>query len=658
MSDAAVRELARAAGLLVDWEDASGEPQTVTPESLRAILAAMRLPCGTADECADSRHQLSQGEKVHFITADLGRPIRLHVPQGPARLTLEGGEVRDVRISKSGMLPGILHPGYHRLEHRRGEVTLAVAPPRCFGIADAADGRRHWGAAVQIYALRGERSAAFGDFAALADFSRAAAARGADAVAISPVHALFVADPGRYSPYSPSSRQYLNPLFADPALLGDWQEAEEGEALIDWLQASPARLACFRTLYRRFSQDEAFRAFERAADKGLQLHALFEALHGHFFTEQQAGGWQAWPAEFQDPQGPAVEAFARDHQDEIRFHLFLQWLADRSLAEAQKAAKGAGMVIGLIADLAVGLDPGGSHAWSHRDELLTGLGVGAPPDAFQAAGQNWGITSFSPAGLKRTGFQPFLAMLRAATRHAGGLRIDHALGLRRLWVVPSGASPLEGAYLRYPEQDLLRLIALESHRARAIVVGEDLGVVPRGFRGAIGKRGLLGMRVLPFERRGSGSFVLPDKWDVHAVAMTSTHDLPPIAGWWRGHDIEWRAKLGAAGDREEEAASRAADREQLWKACVKAGAATGPTPSPDEAEPVVDAAVDYTARAACELAIIPAEDLFAIEEAPNLPGTVDEHPNWRRRLPDRSEALFAQPTVARRIDRINAARRS
>lgn len=314
------------------------------------------------------------------------------------------------------------------------------------------------------------------------------------------------------------------------------------------------------------------------------------------------------------------------------------------------------MAVGLVADIAVGLDPGGSHAWSRRGELLTGLGIGAPPDAFQAAGQNWGITSFSPGGLQRTGFAPFIATIRAAIRHSGGIRIDHALGLRRLWVVPQGASPLDGAYLHYPEEDLLRLVALESVRGSALVIGEDLGVVPPGFRDVIAERGVLGMRVLPFERDEDGSFSPPQEWDRDAIAMTSTHDLPTVAGWWQGRDIDWRERLGAPGDRAKEQEERAEDRAALWQACREAGAAAGAMPDPFDPLPALDAAVALTATAACELAIFPAEDLFGLSEAPNLPGTVDEHPNWRRRLPGTADALFADPAVAARIARIKAGR--
>ncbi|MBI1179744.1 MAG: 4-alpha-glucanotransferase, partial [Alphaproteobacteria bacterium] len=249
--------------------------------------------------------------------------------------------------------------------------------------------------------------------------------------------------------------------------------------------------------------------------------------------------------------------------------------------------------------------------------------------------------------------------VRAAIRHAGGIRIDHAMGLRRLWVVPHGAGATEGAYLRYPEADMFRLLCLESWRNRAVVVGEDLGTVPEGFRDVLDARAVMGMRVLWFERDGAGRFIPPDRWSSHAAAMTSTHDLPTVAGWWRGRDIDWTWSLGRmsrfaaeASEREE----RAAHRRQLWDACVDAGVAWGLEPAAEDTGPVVDAALSYVSRTPAPLAILPMEDLLGLEEQPNLPGTIDEHPNWRRRLPACSEALFKDPAVAARIGRLEKSR--
>ncbi|UAK23309.1 4-alpha-glucanotransferase [Sphingomonas nostoxanthinifaciens] len=630
MSDAAVTALAEAAGILIDWEDADSKPRRVSIESLRAVLSGLGLACGSAAQCAES------AARLRADTADTSRIVDAGAPltglSGRGLLHLEDGTTRDLDLAAA---PAIATAGYHRLEHAGGVLPLIVAPPRCAVLpADA----RAWGLAVQVYSLRGD--GAFGDFRALGDFAGHAARAGADAVMLSPVHALFTADPSRYSPYSPSSRIYLNPWYATtsdaPAADGD---------LIDWPSAVHAKLAAFQRDYAAMRDDPGFATFRATADAGLRQHALFEALYAHFFAATGARGWQGWPEPYRTPASPAVAAFAQAHGDAIDFHLFLQWRAETDLGDA--AAVASAMRIGLVADIAVGIDAGGSHAWARGDELMLGIGIGAPPDAFQAEGQNWGITSFSPFALRTRAYQPFIDLLRSAMRHSGGVRFDHALGLRRLWVVPSGASPLDGAYLRQPEADLLRLIALESTRANAIVIGEDLGVVPEGLRDTLAARGLLGMRVLPFERMPDRSFRPPAAWDRDAVAMTSTHDLPPVAGWWQAKDIDWRETLGAAGDRAKERAERADDRALLWRAFTDAGAATDPAPAADVPAPVVDAALAFVAGTPSTLAIVPVEDLLGLDEAPNLPGTIDEHPNWRRRLPDKAEALFARPDVAR-----------
>jgi 4-alpha-glucanotransferase len=584
LSDTALAKLASEAGLLVEWEGWDGRFRTVSPDTLRAALTALGLPCATEADAAESRARLA-------------------------------AETRP--------------PSFDTIEPAPGTAELT-------GQAKA------WGLAAQLYSLRGEAPSEIGDFASLADIVHAAGRQGADALAISPVHALFLADPHRFSPYSPSSRDFLNPLFADCG------PGEPGGDLIDWPQASAARVARLRAAFDRFEGDPDFEAFIAAGGAALAGHALFEALHGHFSAQGIPGGWQGWPVAYRDPNGPAVAAFSREQAQEIRFHLFAQWRAAAGLSAAQAAAKASGMGIGLIADLAVGIDPGGSHAWSRRDELLHGLTLGAPPDAFQAGGQGWGITGLSPTALARTGFEPFLRTIRAALAHAGGIRIDHALGLGRLWVIPDGASPLDGVYLRQPMETLLGLLAQEARHARALVIAEDLGVVPPGIRDRLAERHLLGMRVLPFERDGKGRFTDPTGWTRPAVAMTSTHDLTPMAGWWRGIDIGWRERLGFGGDTPRR---RALDRRRFWHA-----AGDGPPPAPSAPARAVDAAVVRVARAGCELAIVAIEDVLALEEAPNLPGTIDQHPNWRRRLPASPDVLLAQPAVADRIATLNRER--
>ncbi|WP_267386072.1 4-alpha-glucanotransferase [Sphingomonas sp. GC_Shp_3] len=667
-SDSALHRLAEAAGLQIVWEDALGEAHRVSDDSLVAILAALGFPADGDAAIARSAAQLAEDSEAPcaFVSGVAGEPIVLSSAcgaAGAAELVLEDGTRQAIMLEATDeglRLPAITTLGYHRLMIGNLEISVAVTPPHCFAVDDAAGGRRLWGPAVQIAALRDDRATAFGDFGTLADTARAFAARGADALAISPVHALFPADSSRYSPYAPSSRLFLNVLYADPALVGVASDAPITD-LIDWEQAIPARLQSLRQAYDARSDAVRASVAAFAAEGGgeLERHARFDALHAYFFSQSGARGWQEWPAAYHDPAGAAVALFAAERQDDVGFFLFLQWLAKRSLNAAQQAATGAGMALGLIADLAVGMDPGGSHAWSRPDDLLTGLSIGAPPDLLGPDGQNWGITGFSPRALQRSGFAPFIATLRATLGHAGGIRIDHALGLRRLWVVPDGASAKQGAYLTMPMDDMLRLLALESHRARAVVIGEDLGTVPDGFRPAMDEKAMLGMRVLWFERDENGDFLPPERYGRDAAAMTGTHDLATVAGWWRGRDIEWNWNLGRtsrAADQAEDQAARGKERAKLWSAFVEAGVAAEPQPAPHDGDRPVDAALAFVARAPSSLAVMPLEDIIGAIEQPNLPGTIDEHPNWRRRMPDTTETLLGRPEVMARLAAIKAAR--
>jgi 4-alpha-glucanotransferase len=755
---ASLYQLAERVGVLVQWQDAQGRDRTLDPDLLRTVLETLDLPCATMGQCEASRAQLAGDDADRtlppLITADQGRPVLVPLadtrPQLPYRLELEDGSVQTgmARRGASGVdftVPAVASHGYHRLLLGDSQVTLAIAPERCFGVEDAlrAQGldaaeiaaRRPWGISTQVYGLRRGVATGAGDFTALAECAAAAAHEGADALAINPMHAGFAALPERYSPYAPSSRVYFNPIYIDPAAvfgqaavdrgistlgLGNALHALEARSEIDWVALSRARYGLLRWLWDHRDKlmpapaRDALAAFRTRGGDALLAHAAFEALQAHHIANaasqaeaDAATDWRQWPVRHRSPADAAVTAFVSANRDEIDYHIFLQWLADDGLAQAQRTARESGMAIGLIADLAVGTDPGGSHAWTRQDQILAGFSAGAPPDLYNPLGQNWGISVFSPRALHRHGYAGFLEMMRANLAHAGGLRIDHALGLARMWLVPDGAPPDGGAYLRYPMDDLLRLISLESWRHQAIIIGENLGTVPETFNATLYKRGVLGIDVLWFEReevekpaqpeaspaaqapkpkdapaaqgqpsgkdvppsspspdKGAESaaqpqaapFKLPERWATEAIATTTTHDLPTIAGWWAGRDIEWRARLGQMGPGETEAgalASRAAEREALWSALCDAGLASGAQPGPDDAP--IEAVLTWTARAPTPLRMIPIEDLLGEVEQPNLPGTTTEHPNWRRRLGADVRTLFSRPTVRKHVDALRTA---
>ena len=640
MSDSSLRTLAQAAGVATSWTDVFGETHTVAPPTLRAVLAALGFETDREEAVHGGLEHLARrsGPVPPLLTAWQGEPITLPSCSGRYQLILANGQSCEGHTEESaegGRIPAILGPGYHKLHMEGIDITVAVAPRRCFTVPEAISTSKGWGIAVQLYALRHSGDAGIGDFTALTNFAKQAAQHGAQAVGISPVHAQFSADPDRFSPYAPSSRTALNILHAainaqDPAL--------EALDLVDWPAASRFRLEALRRLYSVVRTDTAeqkqFASFCQVQGERLRAHAVFEALHGKFYGNDPAQWhWRDWPVAFRDPSSETVTAFAKTYAEDVEFHAWLQFRADSGLAAAQAECRNAGMGIGLISDLAVGTDSGGSQCWSRQSETLLGLSIGAPPDLMQRTGQNWGLAAFSPLGLKQNGFSTYRDMLQTALAHAGGMRIDHAMGLNRLWVIPDGGTGAEGAYLSFPETDLIRLIALESYRSRAIVLAEDLGTVPDGFQERLRDAGIGGMRVLWFERNKTGEFTTPTQWDARASAMTSTHDLPTVAGWWAGHDIDWHERLGQSSDVGAERRDRVRDREMLWQAMQVSGAATADMPEPDESDKIADAASVHIGSSACELVMIPIEDALGLVEQPNMPGTVDEHPNWRRRLP-------------------------
>ncbi|MGS1107696.1 4-alpha-glucanotransferase [Achromobacter anxifer] len=685
-TDPALSALAARAGIAELWTDARQHQQQVSADTLRLLLAGMGLPAGNPREIRDSDHRLSAelGARLPpLLVARSGMAACLPAfARGRYRIVCESGQTCDGEVAEDGSLIAPREPGYHTLHLACGQTVLAVAPRQAPGLDDLTDAERPraWGLCAQVYSLRREAGlpgdGGYGDFAAVRELATAAAAEGADALAISPVHAMFAAQPQRCSPYAPSSRLFLNTLYADPgAVLGDDALRRALAELaapppptgsIDWPAAGTRRQRLLRALHRHFrvtgSADSRQRYDDFCARRGKALrdHAVFEALHAAQ-AAQGTGGlpWTQWAAGLRDPGSPEVERYARRHPVEVDFHRYAQWLAAESLGLAQDAARRAGMRVGLIADLAVGDSPDGSHAWSRQTDLMPGLSIGAPPDIHNPQGQNWNLAAFSPRAMHAHGYAAYIDMLRAALAHAGGLRIDHILGMARLWLVPDGLAAGAGAYLRYPLGDLLALTALEAWRHRALVIGENLGTVPEGFNRELADHGILGMDVLWFMRQephapvqpaAPAPFLAAEDWPAEAVAMTTTHDLPTLRGWWAERDIDVRAELrllGAGNDAATLRRSRRMDRCLLAQAM---GCAAEP------ADPPLEHMLRFVSSSPCPLLLVPMEDLAGTLEQPNLPGTVNEHPNWRQRLAAGSAACFGDPAVRARLRALRTGR--
>lgn len=684
----AVEKLAKAAGIAIDWVDANGQPQRVAPDVLRKVLSGLGHPADNDEQAQASLQALNDAHDSRslppLLTADYAQPLALgrwFAPHAVCNVQQEDGASLELKLDIEARLPGLLPVGYHELTVEGRHFTVAVAPQHCYSAQDVArsPNPRLWGLGVQLYSLRREGDGGFGDMLALEQFAKAAGERGADAVAISPMHAMFSSDTHRYSPYSPSSRLFFNGLYASPGLilgenavasalsrsgLGPEFHALEQLDLVDWPAASQAKLKLLRVLYEDFQHGahplrEDFASFRHRGGEALESHCRFEALQAECVRTGQSQDWREWPEHWRNPAHAEVARFAQEHADEVGFHAFCQWLIARGLARAQEAARTSGMGVGLIADLAVGADGGGSQAWSRQDELLASLTVGAPPDILNRSGQSWGISAFSPEGLQRHGYRAFIEMLRANLSHAGGLRIDHVLGLNRLWVIPQGESPKNGAYLHFPLDDLLRLLTLESHRHQAIVLGEDLGTVPDGLQEKLAARRILGMRVLLFEQHHTGHFKRLSQWPDNALATSSTHDLAPLKGWWQSNDIQWSHRLELIDEQVERnwREDRHKEREGLRQVLDQdAPAFREEHAGVDEADQLIDASVRFLGHTRAPLVLLPVEDALGLIEAPNLPGTVDSHPNWRRRLPGASTTLLDTPDTARRLELLAAAR--
>lgn len=684
MSDERLNRLADAAGLSIDWVDADGRDQRVSPEVLRAVLNGLGLAAGSDEEIESSLKKLDAinggANLPPLLTADQGTAVELDQycePSTRYRLELEDGSLHDGTLDDQARLVVIDTPGYHRLDIAGQQLTLAVAPRACPGVEDVA-GPNAWGLTAQLYGLRRPGDGGLGDTLALETLVRNAAAHGAAALGISPIHAMFPGNSGQYSPYSPSSRLFFNILHSAPeAVLGEksvriaiescglteeLQRLEQQE-LIDWDSASRTRQCLLRALYDDFctggnAQQADFDSFREAGGEALENHCRFEALHAALLSpEGHPQHWRDWPEQYRTPQSPGVERFAQEHADEVSYYAFCQWLIARGLERAQIAAQSAGMKIGLISDLAVGADGGGSQAWSRQDEVLAALSVGAPPDIINRQGQSWGISAFSPWGLKAHGYRAFIEMVRANLAHAGGMRIDHVMGLMRLWVMPSGAGPAEGAYLNYPFDDLLRLLSLEAWRRNAVILGEDLGTVPEGLREKLAARNLLAMRVLFFERDHQGNFKPPMQWPRSALATSTTHDLPTINGWWEGHDIDWRIRVGQ--HQEHERPAQLEERERERAGLLRLLREYAPDVQGDLSDPQVlaDACAAFLGRTPAPLVLFPVEDALCLLEQPNMPGTTDAHPNWRRRYPGDSATLLDEPACTRRLNTLAEARK-
>jgi 4-alpha-glucanotransferase len=667
-----LRELADRVGILPEYVDQTGTAVRRTPDATRvAILRAMGLDVSDDARARDALAELEARERAAPLD-----PVRvrlrgslgtgragLRVPAGvrdevawTATLTTENGDVHGAqgrsvpdRKGQIALELGVVPPeGYHRLEvslaaggvEHAATQTLIVVPPACRKVS------RVFGIFANLYTLRSAGDWGIGDLSTLAALLEWTAAEGGDFVGINPLHAL--RNRGwEISPYSPVSRLYRNPIYLDPGAalpeLRAERDALRATDRVEYERVIALKRRALEPLHAAGAASDDFCGYVEAEGEPLDRFATFEALADHFGH----GDWRRWPHPYRDPRSAEVAAFRREHEREVDFHRWLQFRLDRQLGEAAERGRRAGLRIGLYQDLAIGTSACGADIWANPHLFVEGLSIGAPPDEYSASGQNWGLPPLDPRALREGRYEFWVRLLRASLRHAGALRIDHVMGLFRQFWIPEGASGTEGAYVRFPADDLLGILVLEARRHGAVVVGEDLGTVPPEVPPALRRRGILSSRVFYFEQR-DGRFRPASGYEPASLATANTHDMPPLAGFWSGRDIERRREAGeVVGDEAVERARR--DRERVKGAMLERLAAEGLLPA--AAEPATGAELRgavhaFLCKTPAAMVGLNLDDLVGEAEPVNLPGVpCDRFPSWTRRLATPVEALAADPEV-------------
>jgi 4-alpha-glucanotransferase len=715
MLDSLLDHLARSRGIGDAYYDYRGELKAFSPATKTAILAAMGC---RVDDAAAIEHEIAEldaerwrsvlppvavvrpgrtGVVIALPADQLDRPLdwSLQLADGSSRAgcvrssDLTEGERREVDgrwlTRRLLVLPDDLPRGYHDLSARapdgsEGRCTLIVAPGRCYEPVVLSRGQRFWGVAVQLYTLRSATNWGIGDFADLETVVRRCAPHGASFVGLNPLHALFPANPSHFSPYSPSTRHFLNVLYIAVEALPEFEECatarQRVEAAdfqrelqrlrsvpsVDYPGVANAKLPVLAELYEHFRREHlgrdserarAFRLYQRERGEPLRLHALHDAIDAHLRREdaERHWGWPAWPQELRDPTHRGVREFEQAHLESVQFYAWLQWLADEQLRGVQALARELGMPLGLYGDYAVGVNPSGSETWSDQNVYRMGAGVGAPPDPLALKGQDWGIPPQDPHALIAEHYRPFRDLVAANMRHFGALRLDHVMALFRQWWVPVGLGATEGGYVHYPLDDLMSVLALESERHRCLVIGEDLGTVPDEMRHAMAEYAVYSYKVLLFEKKQDGRFKRPEEYVRRAIATVTTHDLPTLRGYWEGSDLELRDRLNLfPGEeiRRHVVDERVRDRAQMLAALDGAGLCPEGCSGSDAtfSDALARAIHLYLAKSAAALVVLQIEDLIGMTDPVNVPGTSHEHANWQRKVTaDLLDALGREATL-------------
>ncbi|WP_058910395.1 4-alpha-glucanotransferase [Entomohabitans teleogrylli] len=679
------------AGIAANYINAHGLPQDIAAATKLRLLEAMNRTSAPVKGAVRPVPPVAvftsgrtmelvlegKGELAWFITTEQGKQH-----QGTAK----GGNVLT--------LPARLAQGYHSLTITRGDerwhCRIIVAPRRCYEPQALREGKKLWGACVQLYTLRSEANWGIGDFGDLRRMLGEVGQRGGAFIGLNPIHALYPAIPESASPYSPSSRRWLNIIYIDVNEVEDFRLSAEAQAwwelpqtrervqsardaqYVDYTTVTSLKITALRLAWSRFCQrapdDDsvaAFRGFVVEGGESLQRQAAYDALHAwQVQQDPMRWGWPAWPEEYQDGNGPAVQAFCAEHRDEVEFWLWLQWLAYRQFAACWDVCQQSGMPVGLYRDLAVGVAEGGSETWCDRELYCLKASVGAPPDILGPLGQNWGLPPMDPHIMAQRAYEPFIELLRANMTHCGALRIDHVMSMLRLWWIPYGETADQGAYVHYPVDDLLAILALESQRHQCMVIGEDLGTVPAEIVSKLRDGGVYSYKVLYFEHDDRKRFRAPQKWAAQAMAVATTHDMPTLRGYWESGDLTLGRSLGLYPD-EEILRGLYADRERAKQGLLDSLHRHGCLPKKAGHKAALMAMTPtlnrglqrYIADSNSALLGLQPEDWLDMADPVNVPGTSTQYHNWRRKLSATLESMFADQQVNRLIKDLDKRRK-
>ncbi|WP_296255870.1 4-alpha-glucanotransferase [uncultured Enterobacter sp.] len=679
---------AQAAGISLSYINAHGKPQSIGADTKRRLLDAMHK--------ADAKASVAPVPNVKVFTAGKKMPLAV---EGRGEfswlLTTEEGHQHKGHATggKTLNLPAKLPEGYHTLtltqDDLRFHCRVIVAPKRCYEPQALLEGKKLWGACVQLYTLRSDSNWGIGDFGDLKKMLVDVGERGGAFIGLNPIHALYPANPESASPYSPSSRRWLNVIYIDVNALDDFKNSKEAQAWwnlsttqqalkqardaewVDYSTVTALKMAALRLAWKGFSQrdDEqmaAFRQFVMQEGESLYWQAAFDALHAYQVKEDEMRwGWPVWPDAYQSVDTPEVKAFCEKYADEVDFYLWLQWLAYSQFAACWQVSQGYKMPIGLYRDLAVGVAEGGAETWCDRELYCLKASVGAPPDILGPLGQNWGLPPMDPHVMAARAYEPFIDLLRANMQNCGALRIDHVMSVLRLWWIPYGETADHGAYVQYPVDDLLSILALESKRHQCMVIGEDLGTVPVEIVSKLRDSGVYSYKVLYFENDHEKTFRAPKAYPEQSMAVATTHDLPTLRGYWESGDLTLGKTLGLYPDEEVLRGlyqDRELSKQGLLDALHKQGCLpkrAGHKASLMSMTSTLNRGLQrYIADSNSALLGLQPEDWIDMAEPVNIPGTSYQYKNWRRKLSTTLEKMFADDGVNRLIKDLDKRRKA